>query len=60
MYGMHGVSFAKLNLLYSYILILIRDCPFCILRGHWYMLLNYDVFLSMKVVFILGLAQEKV
>ena len=38
----------------------IRDCPFCILRGHWYKFLNYDVFLFMKVVLILGLAQEKV
>ena len=38
----------------------IRDCPFCILRGHWYKFLNYDVFLSMKVVLILGLAEEKV
>ena len=38
----------------------IRDCPFCILRGHWYKFLNYDVFLSMKVVLILGLAQKKV
>ena len=38
----------------------IRDCPFCILRGHWYKFLNYDVFLFIKVVLILGLAQEKV
>ena len=32
----------------------IKDCPLCTLRGHSQNFLNYDLFLSLKIVLILA------
>ena len=43
---------------HTYLIQLVWDCHFCTLRGHLYNFLNYDVFLSLKVVLILANSAE--